>query len=194
MITTNKKIILTGTAGSGKTSIINLLREMGYDVIQEAATFIIKKEQQLGNQEPWKHVRFLDKIVSLQKRRERTATSDTVLNHVQFFDRSPICTYALATYLGFSPTPLLCDEINRILENNSYEKDVFFIQNLGFITPTNERRINFKEALIFEQIHKDAYSKFGFNCIIIKPKSVEQRTSDILKIRHLNSELERPHK
>ena len=83
----NKKIILTGTAGSGKTSIINLLREKGYAVIQEAATCIIKKEQRLGNQEPWKPVRFIDKIVSLQKRRERAANSNTVLNHVQFFDR-----------------------------------------------------------------------------------------------------------
>ncbi|MBT6120325.1 AAA family ATPase [bacterium] len=180
MITNNKKIILTGTPSSGKTSIINCLKKKGYVVIQEAATFIIKKEQRLGNQEPWKNSDFINKIVSLQKRRERKA--NTLLSHVQFFDRSPICTYALATYLGFSPSTLLCDEINRILENNSYEKEVFFIQNLGFITPTNERRIDFKEALIFEQIHKDTYSKFGFNCTLIKPNSIEQRTTDILNI------------
>ncbi|RAP27994.1 hypothetical protein DID78_05475 [Candidatus Marinamargulisbacteria bacterium SCGC AG-343-D04] len=105
----NKKIILTGTPGSGKTSIINLLREKGYDVIQEASTFIIKKEQKLGTQEPWKNSDFIDKIISLQKRRERKA--NTLLNHVQFFDRSPLCTYALATYLRFSPSTLLCNEI-----------------------------------------------------------------------------------
>ena len=96
MITNNKKIILTGTPSSGKTSIINCLKKKGYVVIQEAATFIIKKEQRLGNQEPWKNSDFINKIVSLQKRRERKA--NTLLSHVQFFDRSPICTYALATY------------------------------------------------------------------------------------------------
>ena len=183
----NKKIILTGTAGSGKTSIINFLKKKGYIVIQEAATFIIKKEQRLGNQEPWKYVNFIDKIVSLQKRRECKSNTVSGLNQIQFFDRSPICTYALATYLGFSPTPLLCNEIDRILENNSYENQVFFIQNLGFITPTNERKIDFNEALKFEQIHKDVYRKFGFNCIHIKPKPIEKRTNDILKL--INQEI-----
>ena len=97
-------------------------------------------------------------------------------------------TYLCLSYrLGFSPTPLLCDEINRILENNSYEKDVFFIQNLGFITPTKERQIDFNEALKFEQIHNDTYRKFGFNCIIIKPKTVEKRTCDIVKL--INQEI-----
>ena len=46
-----KRYILTGTAGSGKTSIIQELKSKGYAVVEEAATDVIALEQVNGDPE-----------------------------------------------------------------------------------------------------------------------------------------------
>ena len=44
-----KRYILTGTPGSGKTSIIHELKNQEYAVVEEAATDVIALEQANGN-------------------------------------------------------------------------------------------------------------------------------------------------
>ena len=119
-----KRYILTGAPGSGKTSIIKALKNEGYDVIEEAATDVIANEQKLGNNEPWKYPNFIDTIIDLQK--EREILTSKLSAEMQFYDRSPICTYALAIYLRFDPTRALLEEIDRIQKNHIYQKNVFF--------------------------------------------------------------------
>ena len=54
------KNILTGTPGSGKTSILHELKNQGFPVVEEAATDVIAREQRHGTLE--RHVRpdFID--------------------------------------------------------------------------------------------------------------------------------------
>jgi predicted ATPase len=52
-----------------------------------------------------------------------------------------------------------------------------FIRNLGFITPTEARRISFDETLRFEKIHEETYKKFGFELVEIAPASLAERVS-----------------
>lgn len=170
-----KRYILTGTPGSGKSSILESLDKIGYSCIKEAATEIIRIEQEKGIKSPWLEEDFIDKIVDLQKNYQLENSQP-----IMFFDRSPICTYALALYLKRSPTPRLLEEIEYILAGNIYEKKVFFIENLGFITNTAARTISFEEALEFEKFHVAAYKKFGFELINIPPVSVDERTNIIL--------------
>jgi predicted ATPase len=96
------RYILTGTPGSGKTSVLKVLEAMGYLSIHEAATDVILDEQNQGKQEPWKFFEFIDHIILIQKQRQIEA-----FGKLQFYDRSPICTYALACYLGFTLSPIL---------------------------------------------------------------------------------------
>lgn len=44
----DKRFILTGTPGSGKTSVIKELEKLGHAVIHEAATDVISIEQAKG--------------------------------------------------------------------------------------------------------------------------------------------------
>jgi predicted ATPase len=62
--------ILTGAPGSGKTALLRHLEVAGHAVVEEAATDVIALQQALGDQEPWQDPAFLDRIVSLQHRRE----------------------------------------------------------------------------------------------------------------------------
>ncbi len=175
-----KRYILTGAPGSGKTSLIRTLEMNGHIVVHEAATDRIEYDQGLGIKAPWTSPQFIDDIISLQKQRQQQTIGD-----IQFYDRSPFCTLALAQYLAFTPSPLLLEEIDRIQNNKIYQKEVFFIENLGFITPTDARQITFEETLKFEKIHAQIYEKFGFTLVKVPAENLLDRINKILlKINH----------
>ncbi len=172
-----KRYILTGTPGSGKTSIIQELKRKGYAVVEEAATDVIALEQVNGDPEPWMQPDFIDKIVCLQKQRQINTSNFPC--ELQFYDRSPICTYALSRYLGYPPSACLLEEMRRIERENIYQKQVFFIENLGFCQPTEARKISFEASLIFERIHLEIYTSLGYNFIKIPPHSLPKRVQSI---------------
>jgi predicted ATPase len=73
----------------------------------------------------------------------------------------------------------ITSELERIRNGAIYDTRVFFIRNLGFITPTEARRISFEETLRFERIHEDTYRSFGFELLAIEPGDVLQRVRAI---------------
>jgi predicted ATPase/GrpB-like predicted nucleotidyltransferase (UPF0157 family) len=175
-----KRFILTGAPGSGKTAVVQELEKLGYVVIHESATDVIGREQQLGNMQPWEKSDFVDKIIAMQKHRQAEVSGG-----LQFYDRSPFCTYALGRYLShghnsFKPSPTLLAEIDRCLKQSIYQSKVFFFESLGFIESTSARKISFAEALIFEKIHLDVYQAFGFEIIPVSKNSIEARCQFIL--------------
>ena len=54
---------------------------------------------------------------------------------------------------------------------------VFFVRNLGFITPTEARRITFEETVRFEKIHEETYREFGFELVSVEPAGLMERVS-----------------
>lgn len=194
-----KRYILTGMPGSGKTSVLQYLegegvsqdrldKELRWLVVQEAATEVIALEQKRGVPQPWEAPDFLDKIVILQKERQRICDQQMTQQgravngpSIAFYDRSPFCTYALGVYLAqlkgeaFSPSHTLSKEMDRCLGGGIYEKQVFFFENLGFIEFTKARQISYEEALIFEKIHIDVYQQFGFDIIFVSKGTITQR-------------------
>ena len=167
------RYILTGAPGAGKTALLRLLERRGHAVVEEAATDVIALEQALGRDEPWTDPGFIDLIVALQKQLQTAVGSG-------FFDRSPVCTWALAEFQGFEPPPCLEAEIARIEADRVYERRVFFIENLGFVTPTAARRISYEDALRFEQVHIETYRRLGYDLIFIPPGDLNIRAAQVL--------------
>ena len=172
-----KRFILTGTPGSGKTAILRQLEVDGFSVVEEAATDVIALWQARGIEEPWRDIAFLDAIAALQRQRQLRAVDGS--SALQFHDRSAVCTAALARYLGFPITDLLERELGRITAEHIFERRAFFVRNLGFVAPTEARRISYEEALRFEQIHADTYRELGFEIVYIEPGSLADRVSRI---------------
>jgi len=175
-----KRYILTGTPGSGKTAILRLLEHLGHSVVEEAASAVIARMLAQCQAEPWAHPSFIDAIVALQRQRQqRAASSET---EVQFYDRSPICTHALAVHLGRPITARLSAELDRITGESTYERQVFFIRNQGFCEPTAARRISFEDSLVFERIHEQSYRAFGYELVDIPAGDLADRAAAITAI------------
>src|SRR5277367_3024078 len=174
---TMKRYILTGTPGCGKTSIVRALELAGYLVVEEAATDIIALRHAQGIAEPHTYASFVDDITNLQKQRQLRVAG--LESEIQFYDRSPLCTYALSRWLGVPISTTLADEMQRIRVEQTYQRQVFFIENLGFCEPTQARRISFEDSIKFEKVHEETYLAFGYECIRVAPQELARRVEQI---------------
>lgn len=171
------QFMLTGAPGAGKTIVLRQLETMGHAVVEEAATDVIALAQAKGVAEPHLDPAFIDAIVTLQEQRRRGVSRPPMTFH----DRSPICTLALAQYLGFPVSDVLARALRTIDQEKFYARRVFFLRNLGFIVNTEARRISFEDTLRFEQVHEDVYRGLGYELVFIDSAGVEDRANRILE-------------
>ena len=100
-------------------------------------------------------------------------------DELQFHDRCVVCTVALAVYLGYPLSPFLAGELERVRKDAIYQRRVFFVRNLGFVTPTAARRITFEDTVRFEEIHEVTYRDCGFELVYVEPGTLADRVSEI---------------
>jgi predicted ATPase len=170
--------VLTGAPGAGKTAIVRQLEQDGHAVVEEAATDVIALEHARGRLAGAEIPEFIEKIVALQRARQLRLASPGCGR--VFFDRSPVCTLALARYLGGPVPPALTAELDRVLLSGGYERAVFFVRNQGFVTPTAARRISFADSLTFEKLHEQAYAELGFDLIEVPARPLRERVALVL--------------
>lgn len=168
-----RRYIITGAPGAGKTTILAALRDRGYAVVDEAATDVNVRYHARGHDEPWREEGFIDAITLLQRERQEQPVPPTTA--VQVFDRSPICTLALADYLERPVTPTLAREVDRVVAQGIYQPRVFIVRLLGFITPTAVRRITYAQSVAFERFHEQAYRDHGFELVDVPAGTLEER-------------------
>ena len=156
-----RRHVLTGAPGAGKTTLAEALRRRGHVVVREAATDVVARG---GDGDG-----FVDTVLALQLTRERASTAP-----VQVLDRSPLCTLALARYLGLPPSAAL---LAAVADAGRYQRTVFLIQPLGFITPTAVRRISYADSLRFAAIHEEVYREYGFTLVEVPPAPVADRVA-----------------
>lgn len=174
-----RRYVLTGAPGSGKTSVLTALQSRGYEVVQEAAASVIAGEQERGDDRPWARASFVDKIVALQRQRQRQLEPVPPRSGIQIYDRSPVCTLALSTYLGYPVSAALSAEIDRIERERSYDRRVFFVREIGFCEPTAARRITFEDSLKFERVHEQTYQALGYELVEIPAGDVTHRADAV---------------
>ncbi|WP_410809221.1 AAA family ATPase [Micromonospora sp. 067-2] len=171
-----RRYVLTGAPGAGKTILLDALRHRGHVTVREAATDVIAARQAQGCAQPWQEPTFVDAIAELQRSRQ-TSTHDPV----QLYDRSPLCTLALARHLGRPISPALANEVDRIVHERTYQRSVFLIGPLGFIRHTAARQISYADALAFAQMHHEVYEVHGHHLVDVPAGPVWERVALIEK-------------
>ena len=172
-----KRFILTGAPGSGKTSILRALAATGYAVVDEAATDVNLARLAAGETQPWTDPIFIERIAVLQRERREGPVSPGAT--AQVHDRSAVCTLALARHLGRPVPPVLDAEIARVTEAGYFDRRVFFVRPLGFLQPTDVRRISYEESLVFERRHETEYLRLGFEIVGVPVGAVAERAAAI---------------
>ena len=62
----------------------------------------------------------------------------------------------------------------HIVDHSVYERDVLYVQLLGFLVRTNARRISYSDSLRFA-VHRKVYRELGFRLLDVPVDTVVRR-------------------
>tara|TARA_B100000767_G_scaffold194230_1_gene181284 strand:+ start:43 stop:570 length:528 start_codon:yes stop_codon:yes gene_type:complete len=171
----NRKYIITGAPGTGKTTIINALIKKGYSCAEEISRELIAEQLSIGGDIlPWKNqIAFENHIANLRK--EQYLNCSEKENY--FFDRSSIDCIA---YLKVNKLEIT-NEISQITKECIFNKQVFITPLWEEIYINDGERIeDIKSALNIENSIIKTYKSLGYNLITVPKLSVKERVNFII--------------
>ncbi|MBD0402601.1 AAA family ATPase [Flammeovirga sp. EKP202] len=162
-----QKYIISGAAGTGKTTLINAI-DNEVETMPEASRQVIMHEQLTGGEGmPWKDVERFSQLVF-----QKTITQLQSYFGASFCDRSLIDTVAYLKFQNKSiPEPLLSFPYQKF-----YHKVVFFALPWEKIYITDlQRPESFSYQKSLSNVLKETYLEYGFELIYLPFDSVENR-------------------
>jgi predicted ATPase len=174
--------VLTGGPGSGKTSLIEALKDRGFETAPEAGRGIIRDQMAIdGPLLPWKDPgMFAETMLAWEMRSHHAAEPKT---GPVFFDRGvpDIVGYLRLTGLRVP------DHVEEAAQRFRYNRRVFIAPSWREIfKQDDERRQSFEEAQRTHDAMVEAYADYGYELVPLPCAPVEERLAFILK--HAESE------
>jgi predicted ATPase len=123
------KVVISGTACSGKTTTIKSFEAKGYKVVQESPTAYIEEQQKLNLEMSdilSDLVKFEKEVIKRQLHAEKT--TDLYSNEIIFLDRSLVDVVAFCRMLSI---PDIENEASEHIQNAQYTL-VFILEKLPF--------------------------------------------------------------
>jgi predicted ATPase len=175
-----KKIVIAGGPGTGKTSIINHLKDLGFfcfDEISRQVTLQARKDgiEQLFLTDP---LLFSEKLLEgrIQQFKDASATSESVV----FLDRGLPDVIAYMDYIGDNYPKRFVEAC----ENHHYDYVFILAPWQEIFTSDNERYENFEQAIDIHAHLLQAYMRFDYQLIDVPFGTLDDRTAFLLD--HLN--------
>ncbi len=174
-----KRILISGAPGSGKTSIINELSNIGYRCHKEISREIIAHQIAVrGKITPWEDLQGFSKIV-LEK---RIAQFNDTINDIEFYDRGIIDIIA---YMRKDDLKIKPDWI-RIAKEYRYFNKVFITPPWKEIYHKDDQRMeDFNTSIRVHEFMVSTYKSFGYEVLLMPKVNISKR------INFIQRELER---
>ncbi|MBK8659035.1 MAG: ATP-binding protein [Bacteroidetes bacterium] len=169
----NNWYVITGGPSSGKTTLINRLKELGYKTTEEIARHYMDIQRENGH--PVEEVRSHQNEFQLAVLRMQVEVEQQLLpEEVVFLDRAIPDAHAYYHFLHIPEHP----ELAKALENVSYKK-VFILDCLPLVN--DYARVENEEAQL--KIHEEliaVYEALPFPVVRVPVLSVEERVAFVL--------------
>ncbi len=173
-----KKYVITGPPSSGKTTLVGIISQFGYDVIPESAEQIIDGQlKQGGDMVPWNAARRQEFQAALIRRQIEVEIAIKG-EGLYFLDRAIPDNMAYNLYDGNTPS----DYLLKSSRNGGYDC-IFFLEQLPFYEQTKFRMETSQEAKRLSFLLSDVYSSLGYEVVRVAPMgSAERRAEFIMDI------------
>lgn len=165
----NKKVIITGTMGAGKSSVLYILKKEGFSVVEECARTILSEQRSFcGHGVPEDNPSlFCELLLSRTLYEYKTDR----IERLTIFDRGlpDIIAYAAMFNLDLSHFKK-CAALNR------YHNKVFLLEPWEDIYENDdERKMTFEQALGFHKTITQLYDALNYNLHIVPKLPVDER-------------------
>ena len=169
--------ILTGGPGSGKTTVLTKLAEMGYLTVEETGRKIIRNQMKIcGTAVPWEDAERYARLMFLQ-----SVMDFEQLRHIDkpcFFDRGIIVILGYSRLEKIPVTP----ELEEAAGKYRYNKKVFLFPFWEEIYRTDaERRQSHGKAEDTFHMMKAVYQEYGYQAVTVPCLSPEERAEWIIE-------------
>lgn len=172
-----QKIVITGGPGTGKSSIIAHLKDLGWICYDEISREVTREARKSGFDQLFLSHPLMFSEMLLKARQEQYQESDTHKSQTIFFDRALPDVLAYMHYIGHK-TP---SYFKSICQDNRYDQ-VFILKPWKTIyVKDTERYESFDQALSIHNEIVSTYESHHYTLIDVPFDTVEKRTRFILK-------------
>ena len=172
----NKRIVLAGGPSTGKTSVLNELKELGFVCFDEAARDILSDYSLKGSSFKLDPIKISNEILKKRDSDYNDALNISCKNDIIFYDRG---IHEITAYLNsIGKSSMYWDELPFKF---NYDLIILF-EPWKEIYKKDENRIeNFSDAEKISPFIFEIYKKSGINMIKVPNFSIEERVKFILK-------------
>jgi len=171
-----KKIVITGAPGTGKTTLVNKLIEIGIPCLPEISREITLKAREEGIDQLFLEQPLLFSTKLIEGRTQQFYEASTFDHEFVFLDRGLPDVVAYLDFIGDSSP----EEFIKTCEENRYDL-VFILPPWKTIYVSDDARYeNFEQAKQIDNHLVLTYKKFGYSPIVVPEASPEERLQFIL--------------
>lgn len=177
-----QKIVLIGGPGTGKTTVLNTLKEKGFFCFDEISRAVTLKAQEQGIDQLFLKQPLLFSEMLLKGREEQFLEANKIEKDIIFFDRGIPDVYAYLNYFKTEFPPVFIEK------SKTYTYDLIFHFSpwKEIHTTDNERYESFEEAITIDTFLTKSYKELGYKLIEVPFGSINDRTNFIINTLSCN--------
>lgn len=172
-----KKIVITGGPGTGKSTVIDHLEKMKFTCMPEISRTITKEAQESGIDQLFLTDPLLFSKLLLEGRINQYQEADLQHSSTVFFDRGIPDIHGYMDYIGMDYP------IEYIEKSNEFRYSTVFMMPpwKGIYKTDNERYESFEQSLVIYRNLINAYEAMDYSIITVPEGSISSRVDFILK-------------